>query len=72
MILTLAKEKSTVLDYIGMSANSVLLWKTPVAKQTSNRVFINSLQHKNANIAKFVLAVPLEMNKTNEVFNFEM
>ena len=72
MILTLANEKSTVLDYIGMSANSVLLWKTPVTKQTSNRVFINSPQHTSANIAKFVLAVPSEMNMTNEVFTLEM
>ena len=27
--------------------------------------------YKNANIANFVLAVPLEMNKANEVYIFE-
>ena len=32
-------------------------------------VFINYSQYKNAN---FVLAVPLEMNYTNEVCNLEM
>ena len=35
-------------------------------------VFTNSSQHKNDNIANFVLALPLEMNKTDEVFNFEI
>ena len=34
--------------------------------------FANSPQYKNANIANFVLSVPLEMNWTNEVWNFEM
>ena len=33
------------------------------------KFFINSPQHKNANIANFVLAVPFEINMTNEVFN---
>ena len=33
--------------------------------------FTNSLQHKNANIANFVLAVPLERNWTNDVYNLE-
>ena len=33
------------------------------------RFFTNSVQYKNANIANFVLAVPLEMNKSNTVFN---
>ena len=32
-------------------------------------VFANSPQYKNADIANFVLAVPLEMNKNNEVYN---
>ena len=34
--------------------------------------FILSPQHKNANIANFVLTVPLEMNKTNEILNPEV
>ena len=29
--------------------------------------FTNFPQYKNANIANFILAVPLEMNKTNKV-----
>ena len=33
--------------------------------------FTNSAQYKNANTANFVLAVALEMNWTNEVWNFE-
>ena len=35
-------------------------------------VFTNSLQHKNANIVKFVLALPLEINKNNEFQNLQM
>ena len=35
-------------------------------------VFTNSPQYKNANIANFVLAVPLEMNKNNEVCNIQI
>ena len=31
-----------------------------------------SPQYKNANIAKFILAVPLERNWTNEVYNLEI
>ena len=34
--------------------------------------FTNSPQHKNNNIANLFLALPLEMNLTNEVGNFEM
>ena len=33
--------------------------------------FRNSLQHKNANIANFVVAAPLEMDKTNVVCNLK-
>ena len=29
-------------------------------------------QYKNANITNFILAVPLEINQTNEVINLEM
>ena len=29
-------------------------------------------QYKNANVANFVLAVPLEMSRTNEVCNLKM
>ena len=36
------------------------------------QVFTNSPQHKTAIIANFVLAVPLQMNKTDEIFNIEM
>ena len=40
---------------------------------TSNlEVFTNSPQYKNANIANFVLAVPLEINKNNEFHNIQM
>ena len=35
-------------------------------------VFRNKPQHKNANIANFVLAVPLENNCTNGEYNFKM
>ena len=35
-------------------------------------VFTNSPQYKNADIANFVLAVPLEMNKNNEFHNPQM
>ena len=31
-----------------------------------------SQQCQNANISNFVLVVPLEMNKSNEVYNIEM
>ena len=31
-------------------------------------VFTNSLQHKNANIANFVQAMPFKLNKTNRFF----
>ena len=31
-----------------------------------------SPQHKNANIANFILVVPLEINKIDEVWNFEV
>ena len=34
-------------------------------------VFTNSLQYNNANIANFVLAVPLKVTWTNEVCNLE-
>ena len=34
--------------------------------------FTNFPWYKNANIANFILAVPLEMSQTNEVCNFEM
>ena len=34
--------------------------------------FANSLQYKNASIATFVLAVPLEMNYCNEVCNLKI
>ena len=34
--------------------------------------FTNSPQYRNANISNFVLAVPLEINKTNEVYNLGM
>ena len=37
-----------------------------------NRDFINSPQYKNDNIANFVLAVPLKINKTNGIYNFKM
>ena len=35
-------------------------------------VFTNFRQYKNANIANFVLAVPLEINKTNGVYNLKV
>ena len=42
----------------------------PLSRQIE--VFTNSLQHKNTNIANFVLAVPFEMNMTNEIWNLNM
>ena len=35
-------------------------------------VFTNSLQYKNANIANFISAVPLEIKKINDVSNLEI
>ena len=35
-------------------------------------VFTKFPQYKNANIANFILAVPLEMNGTNEVYNLQI
>ena len=32
----------------------------------------NPAQHKNANIANFILAVPFKINKTDEVWNLEI
>ena len=37
-----------------------------------SEVLANSTQYKNANIAHFILAVQLEINKTNEVCNLHM
>ena len=34
--------------------------------------FTNSLQHKNASITNFVLAVSFKINKTNKVYNLKM
>ena len=34
--------------------------------------FTNSSHYKNANFSNFVLAVPFEINYTNEVRNFKM
>ena len=34
--------------------------------------FKNAPQYKNANIANFVLALPLETNQTNEISNLEI
>ena len=39
---------------------------------STREFFRNSPQHKSANTAIFVLAMPLEMNQTNVVCNFEM
>ena len=36
------------------------------------RIFTNASQYKNANIANFVLALPLEKYHTNVVYNLEM
>ena len=41
-------------------------------KCQSMEVFTNFPQYKKANIANFILAVPLEMNETEEVFITEM
>ena len=35
------------------------------------KFFTNSPQYENVNIANFVLAVALKMNKTKEVYNLE-
>ena len=35
-------------------------------------IFTNAAQYKDANVANFVLALPLEKNRTKEVYNFEM
>ena len=45
------------------------------AEKLSRYVFANSPplpQYKNANIANFISAVPLEQTQINEVFNLEM
>ena len=34
--------------------------------------FLNSPQYKNANVANLVLAIPLQVDWANEVYNFEM
>ena len=34
--------------------------------------FTNCPKYKNANIANFVLALPLKINQSNEVFKLEM
>ena len=39
---------------------------------STTEFFTNSRQYKNANIANFVLAVPLEMNQTSVVCKLEM
>ena len=36
------------------------------------KVFINCQQYKNANIDNFILALSLEMKKTNGTYNFEI
>ena len=41
-------------------------------KKVTLEVFTNFPQHKNANIAKFVLAVPLERNWINDICNLEI
>ena len=48
---------------------NVLPWNALLLKREG--LFTNSQQHKNVNIAKFVFAVPLKINLTNEVCNFE-
>ena len=40
--------------------------------RSATRVFHKLPQYKNANIANFILAVPLERNWTNEVYNLEI
>ena len=37
-----------------------------------NTIFINSPQHNNDNIANVVLALPLEVYKINEDYNFKI
>ena len=47
---------------------------TTVASFSSHliEVFTNSPKHKNAIIANSILAVPLKMNNTDKISNFEM
>ena len=48
-------------------------YKQSMAKIASAiEFFTNSLQYKKANIVNFILAVPLEMNYTNEIHNVAM
>ena len=49
--------------------NQKLLWYLEFVARGTVGFFTNSPQYKNANIANFVLAVPLERNSTNEVYN---
>ena len=43
-----------------------------VSRILTFEVFTNCLQYENDNIANFVLALPLKMNKSNEVCNLEI
>ena len=45
---------------------------TKVIDSSLNSVFTNSSPNKNDNIVNFVLAVPSEINYTNQVYNLEM
>ena len=45
---------------------------SPTKSPTTLGIFINSPQYKNANIANFVLAVPLKIKWTNEISYLEM
>ena len=70
------KEKSRVFRNLDKEVNAKLKHQSEekIAKiQQTPEVFIKSPQNKNANIANFVLmALPLEMNKTNEFCNLEI
>ena len=55
------------LGIVYCSIINVLTSSEKAFHTSSTRVFTNSLQHKDANIANFVSATSLERKETNEV-----
>ena len=49
----------------------VMMLKNVLHRTNDTEFFKYSLQYKKVNLANFVLAVSLEMNYTNEVYNLK-
>ena len=60
-----------IYPQIGDDNFKCALWTFKSVISLNNRAFTNSLQNENANIANFVLAVPLESNWNDEVTNLK-